>query len=280
VKPRSFLFVPANRPRMFEHAERSAADIVIVDLEDAVPLAEKPAAREALGEAIGVFTNPTSRVYLRINAGSEKDADFAVAAKLPIAGIVVPKVEQPADLEGVNHWLDWIPDIALARRVGLVALIESPPGVVAAGRFASTKIPRLTALAFGAEDFRASMGVSATEGGPLLDFARASVAVAAAAAGLLAIDSPTFDFQHPEVVREETCRARALGFRAKLAIHPAQVATIHDVFAPTDEERAWARRVLDAYEAVTREGGGVTEVDGRMIDLPTIKRARDILEEA
>jgi citrate lyase subunit beta/citryl-CoA lyase len=266
---------------MFAHAERSSADIVIVDLEDAVPLAEKAAARETLAESMSVFTNPTTRVYLRINAdGTEKDADFAVAGKLPIAGIVVPKVEQPTDLEGVNHWLDWIPDTALARRVALVALIESAAGVAAAGRFASTKVPRLMALAFGAEDFRASMGVSATEGGPLLDFARASVAVAAAAAGLLAIDSPTFDFQHLEVVREETRRARALGFRAKLAIHPAQIATIHDVFAPTDEERTWARRVMEAYEAVVREGGGVTEVDGRMIDLPTIKRARDILEEA
>lgn len=266
---------------MFEHAERSAADIVIVDLEDAVPLAEKAAAREALAESMRAFTNPTTRVYLRINADrTEKDADFAVAAKLPIAGIVVPKVAQPADLEGVNHWLDWIPDTALARRAALVALIESAAGVVAAGRFVTTRVPRLTALAFGAEDFRASMGVSAAEGGPLLDFARASVAVAAAAAGLLAIDSPTFDFQHPEVVRDETRRARALGFRAKLAIHPAQIATIHDVFAPTDEERTWARRVMEAYEAVVREGGGVTEVDGRMIDLPTIKRARDILEEA
>ncbi|HEY7791200.1 MAG TPA: aldolase/citrate lyase family protein, partial [Vicinamibacterales bacterium] len=185
MPPRTFLFVPANRPRMFAHAEASAADRIVLDLEDAVPMAEKAAGRAALAEGLAAFSTPETRVFLRLNGDpEERDADFAVAGALPLAGFVIPKINAPEDVQHVNHWLDWIPNTELARRVTLVALIESPAGVLSAPAFVTARVPRLSALAFGAEDFREAMGITDTGSGQLLDAARASIAMAAAAAGL------------------------------------------------------------------------------------------------
>ncbi|HVC20613.1 MAG TPA: CoA ester lyase [Vicinamibacterales bacterium] len=276
---RSYLFVPGNRPKMIEHADRSAADLLVVDLEDAVPAAEKTAARQALEAAAGSLTAPATRVFVRINSGPEQAADLHAVSRLAIAGLVVPKVEGPEDLARVDAWLDRLPDEAPARRGALIALIETPAGVLRAARLVEAAIPRLVALAFGAEDYRAAIGVADADGRPLLDFARSTVATAAAAAHLAAIDSPTFDVHDLDRLREETGRARDFGFRAKFAIHPAQIPVIHEVLSPTAGERAWAQRVLDAYDEAARAGRGSAALDGRMIDTATVQRAQLLLGE-
>ncbi|MDE3153767.1 MAG: CoA ester lyase [Acidobacteriota bacterium] len=284
MRRRSYLFVPANRPRMYEHAERSEADVLVVDLEDAVPVAEKAAARDTVAATFGVFAAPAARVFLRVNAdGALQEADLHLAARLPLAGLVVPKVEEAADLARVADWLAARPADPQGHHPAIVALLETPRGVLAAPHITAGGHPRLAAVAFGAEDFSAVMSVDAADAAtnaPLLDHARASVTIAAAAAGLPAIDSPSFAVHDVERVRQETLRARGFGFTAKFAIHPAQIAPIHEILSPGPEARAWAQRVLDAYDAAVREGRGVIEIDGRMVDLPTVRRARAILGES
>jgi citrate lyase beta subunit len=274
---RSYLFVPANRPRMLEHAGRSEADLIVLDLEDAIPLAEKVAAREALAAGMGALQAPAARALLRVNADPTlQEADLALAARLPLAGLVVPKVESPADLDRASRWIETRATRGSAHPLLLVALIETPRGVLSAAGLAPAT-SRVTALAFGAEDYRAAMQVGEADSGPLLEYARASVSTAAAAAGLDAIDSPTFDVHDTERLRQEARRARGFGFRAKFAIHPAQVGVIHEVMSPGPEERVWAQRVLDAYDAAARDGHGSAALDGRMIDAATVQRARAVL---
>ena len=280
---RSYLFVPANRPKMYGHAERSEADALVLDLEDAVPPAEKTTARETVIATFGALSAPDERVFIRVNAEPGlQEADLQLASRLPLAGLVVPKVESPADLARVADWLAARPADTQGHRPVIVALLETPRGILEASHVAFTGHPHLSALAFGAEDYRAAMGVDSSEiadDSPLLDYARATVTTAAAAAGLDAIDCPTFDFRDPERVRQDTRRARRFGFRAKFAIHPNQIAPIHEVLSASPEARAWALRVIDAYDAAARAGRGTTQVDGRMIDTPTVQRARAILGE-
>lgn len=277
--PRSFLFVPANRSRMIENAFRSSAEAVVLDLEDAVPPDQKAAARQVIAAIVPAAPKDREQLFVRVNAAgtAECDEDLRMAASVPLAGVVVPKVERPEDLRCVGETLDRLEAARGARRLAVIALLETPLGILRAADLAGAAPARVTALALGAEDYRAAMGVDLAEAGGLVDFARAMVATAAAAAGLPAIDTPEPDVRDLERLRRETQRARGFGFRAKFAVHPAQLPVIHDVLMPTSAQREWAERVVRAYEQAAAEGRGSVELDGRMIDAATARRARTLL---
>jgi citrate lyase subunit beta/citryl-CoA lyase len=273
--PRSLLFVPANRTEMFARAWASSADAVVLDLEDSVPPEQKPAAREALA-SLKPPPEWSGPILARLNACRSPDFDLDVKAAVaaPLWGVVLPKTERAEEVRATDAALGTRgrPDRALA----LVLLIETPAGILRALELTQCDVSRVAALAFGAEDYRAAMGVNASDSGVLLDFARAMLANAAAAAGLPAIDAPELDVRDVDRLREATRRARALGFRAKFAIHPSQLPVIHEVFTVPDD-RAWAARVLEAYERAVADGRGSVALDGRMIDAATIRRAKEIL---
>jgi citrate lyase subunit beta/citryl-CoA lyase len=155
-------------------------------------------------------------------------------------------------------------------------MLETPRAILRAGDIAAAEAP-VAALLFGAEDFTASLGVERTTEGEELLFARGQIVLAAAAAGADAIDAVFTDLNDLEALRLDCARARGLGFRGKMAIHPKQIAIINETFTPaaTDVERA--RRVVDAYEAARAGGQGVTTLDGRMVELPVVERARRVL---
>jgi citrate lyase subunit beta/citryl-CoA lyase len=275
--PRSLLFVPANRTEMFARAWESEAQGVIFDLEDSVPAAHKGAAREAL-----VSLQPPDGwarpIYVRLNSyGTDAfDLDLHTVASMtaPLAGVMLPKVERATQVRDV--------DAAIAvherpdRRLALILLIETPGGVLRVSELADCGVTRVTAFAFGAEDYRAGMRVDVLDPA-LADFARASVANAAAAAGVPAIDAPLLQVDDTDRLRDAARHARALGFHSKFAIHPSQVPFIHEAFAGGGD-RAWALRAVEAYERAARDGHGSVALDGRMVDEATMKRARDILE--
>lgn len=274
--PRSLLFVPANRPEMFARAWASQADALVFDLEDSVPADRKAAARDALGslQPPAEWSRP---IFARLNACGSADFDLDVKAAVtaPLAGVVLPKTERIDDVRAADAALGARerPDRPLA----LVLLIETPAGVLRAIDLAQCGVSRVAALAFGAEDYRAAMGVDAGEAAPLAGFARTMIANAAAAVRRPAIDAPELDVRDLDRLREAARRARALGFHAKFAIHPSQVPVIHEVFAGAAEDRAWAARAIEAYERAAAAGHGSVALDGRMIDAATIRRAKKTL---
>lgn len=256
----SYLFVPATRPDRIDKARRSAADEVIVDLEDAVAAEDKAAARQALAEM------PMGRpVHVRINArGSpHHDADLrAVAALASVSAVVLPKVESAEDVAAVAS--------ALSTRIAVVALVETARGIVAADSVARAAVARIM---FGSADYLADIGAQASR--EVLAYPRSRLVVASRAAGLPApVDGPTLVTGDEGLVRAEAEEAKALGMGAKLCIHPAQVTAVNEVFRSSDEERRWARAVLAAADA---HGGGAFSFEGSMVDEPVLVRARQLL---
>jgi citrate lyase subunit beta/citryl-CoA lyase len=191
-----------------------------------------------------------------------------------VAGVIQPKVERASDVRAVDQ--------ALADRerpghsLSLILLLETPAGVLRVAALVDCGVRRVAALAFGAEDYRAGMGVDSLD--PVsADFARATIANAAAAAHLPAIDAPYLQINDLDRLRTAARRARSLGFTSKFAIHPSQLPVIHEELGGGDD-RAWAERVVQVYERAVGEGKGSVALEGRMIDAATMKRARDILK--
>jgi citrate lyase subunit beta / citryl-CoA lyase len=276
---RSVLFVPGDKPRLLDKARTFAADAVILDLEDAVAPEEKVAARGTIRQALEAGTYGP-RVVLRINAFgtglAERDLEEALAG--PVSAVCLPKVDGAADIERLVLLLRSLE----AQRgwpegqVSVLALIETAQGVLNAYSIARAS-ERLWALCLGGEDLARDLGAVRSREGLELGYARAHLVLAARAAGCLAIDTVYTDLQDAPGLEAETRHARQLGYSGKLLIHPGQIEPVHRAFAPSTEEIAWARRVLQAFEAAIARGDGVVALDGKMIDRPVVARASEIL---
>jgi len=250
---RSCLAVPAASERLLEKAATLPADEVVVDLEDGVAAADKERARANLPLARARGT-----LAVRVNKGS--DADLEAAAAVADV-IVVPKVESPDDVA-------W----AAAAGRPLEVQIETALGLVRVEEIAQA--PQVEALVFGPGDFAASLGVpTLTIGAGASEYAMARIAVAAKAFGLQAVDGPYAALDDEDELRAQARRALALGYDGKWAIHPAQIAPLHDVFTPTPEEVERARRIVAAAD-------GAIRLDGDMVDEATKKLAEGVLARA
>ena len=260
LQPRSYLFVPGNRPERFAKALASGADAVIVDLEDAVPPEQKDAARASVADWLAA-SHP---VVLRINAADTpwfRD-DLALCRHAGVAAVMLAKAERAADVVEIG---------ALAP---IVPLIESAAGFDQLRAIAAT--PNVQRLAFGAIDFQLDLDMRA--GFDELVFFRSQLVLASRIANIGApIDSPSTAIDATEEVESEAQGARRLGFGAKLCIHPKQVAVVNRSFSPSAAELAWAQRVIAVADA---SGGAAVALDGTMIDKPVILRAQAILRRA
>jgi (S)-citramalyl-CoA lyase len=271
---RSWLFVPATRPERFQRAADAGADVVLIDLEDAVAPADKAQARAAAIAHLAAVAQAGAAAgrpawALRINGLATRDglADLAalVAAGSRPDAIVLPKAESPDVLRLLaGH-------VGGAGRPQLVALIESAAGLGRVEAIARSTA-RLWGVMFGAADMSADLGCQLAW--EPLAHARGRVVAAAAAAGITAIDSPFFAVQDLEGLAAETDRAVAMGFAAKAAIHPSHVEPINRALTPTAARVAWAERVLAANTA------GIGVVDGKMIDEAIARQARRVLAAA
>ena len=278
---RSPLFVPGHQARFYEKLREFQPDGVILDLEDAVPPGEKPRARQMVRERLGGPTLEGFEVFVRVNAiESQFFRDDIRGVVAPgVTGIVLPKVETAEHLREANMALGQAEQTAgLAMgSVRLVPVLETVRGVLAAGELAAAN-PRIAAVAFGSEDFTLDLGVERTRDGLETRYPRAWVALAARAANVLSVDTPWTDIADEEGLRREAREGRQLGYTGKQAIHPSQVAIINEIFAPSDEEVAHAQRVVEAYEAAAARGVGAIQLDGKLIDVPMVERARRVLE--
>ncbi|AOR73315.1 citryl-CoA lyase [Burkholderia stabilis] len=267
---RSFLFVPATRPERIAKALDSAADCIVIDLEDAVAMDAKDAARAQLAQHLPLLTQEQrARTVVRVNAVGTPwhDADIALLRDWASQGVVVmlPKAE---DADALRRVAQQLGDAAR-----IVALIESLAGLDAADALA--RDPQVARLAFGHLDFQLDLGMRASAEEPELAFARNALVAASRRARLPApIDGVTVRTDDAERLAADARRARAFGFGGKLCIHPAQVAGVNDALGYSDDEHAWARRVIDE---AGKHGGAVFSLDGRMVDLPVIRAAEAIV---
>ncbi|MCC7366814.1 MAG: CoA ester lyase [Chloroflexi bacterium] len=280
---RSLLFVPGHRARFYEKLAEFRPDAVIVDLEDAVPPAEKPLARTTVRERLDGPLLRGLQVFVRVNAvGSAffaADVQGVVAPGLD--GIFLPKAESIGQIQVANMLLAQC-ELRLGLPMGgirIVPIVETVLGSLRAAEIVSAS-PRVLGLAFGAEDFTLDLGVERTRDGIETRYPRAQVALVAHGAGRLAIDTPWTAIDDPQGLERETVEGRQFGYTAKQAIHPSQIATIHAVFKPTDAEVAWAQRVIQAYDDAVAGGTGAINLDGKLIDVPMVARAQRVLERA
>lgn len=281
---RSLLFVCGAEPALLEAATRSAADSLILDLEDTVTPDRKPRARKLVADFLGQPARPGLERAVRVNAVSTPwfPGDLAAVVAAGAGALVLPKVESPGDILAVLPHLQRA-ELAAGRGAGtvrLLPLIETPLGVLNAYPIARAD-SRIEALGLGHVDLSRTLGINeagATEG--TLLHARCQLVLAAKAAHCEAIDTVFMDLNDANGFAAEARQGLRLGFAGKLLIDEGQVALLHHAYRPSEEEIAYARRLVEAYEAACAEGTGLFVFEGRVIDRPVVDAERSILVRA
>ncbi len=287
---RSFLFAPGNVARRVEKALTLEADVVIVDLEDSVAIAEKAATRKHVAAAL---ERPRrARGYVRVNAPATQlcYGDLVATLHRGVDGVVLPKVESAADLHAID-WLIW--NLERERGIGegsidLMPQIETAAGlqridrVLQARSLRPYKGPwRVKRVAFGAADYAHELNLAVSLEEPELAEARARVVLASRAAGLEGpVDSPWFHFKEPAAFARALERSRRGGFQGRLCVHPDQLGPVNAAYAPSDAELALAERIVRAFAQAEARGEAAVQVDGQMVDYPVAYRAKALLESA
>ncbi|MEJ8848709.1 CoA ester lyase [Variovorax rhizosphaerae] len=271
AQARSLLFVPGNRPERFQKAARSGADVVILDLEDSVPAADKGSARTAIAREWAALQACDVPLVVRINASDtaagEDDLAWLKGLNPRPAAVMVPKAESREALAAVHERLDGIVTLPI---------IESAAGYAALPSLAAA--PGVLRLAVGHIDFMADVGIQCDEQESELAPLRFAVAIATRLNRLApAVDGVTVQIDDEARLRIDAQRALRFGYGAKLCIHPRQVAMVHQALAPTEPELEWARRVIAADAAAE---GAAVQLDGRMVDLPVVLQARRTMARA
>ncbi len=257
----SYLFVPGTRPDRYTKALESGAGAVIIDLEDAVSAADKPKAREAVAQHLADLPP----VLIRIN-GIETEwfhDDLMMCKHHKVAGIMLPKAEQAGDIEFIAT--------QLGAEIPIYPLIETAKGMSSAGDIARSR--NVKQLAFGSIDFQLDMGIADDDQGLL--YFRSHLVLASRLANIAApIDGVTVAVNDQNALRVDAQRSRGLGFGGKLCIHPNQIGLVNSAFGPSEQEIAWAKRIVDS--AATAQGAAVL-VEGQLVDKPVLLRAQAIL---
>ena len=277
---RTLLVVPGNRQNMIEKAQTLPADVLVLDLEDSVPAAEKANARALARDSIAGLAVKGQRVFVRINslASGYAQQDLEAVIGDGIDGISQPKPSSGDEIRKVEAIIARLERERGIRQghVKLIPWVETAKGLLNAFEIASAS-PRVVGIAFGAEDFTLDTGMERTEEGSELLHPRVMVVIAAKAADVIAIDTPYNDFRNEEGLIREARLARSLGFEGKFVIHPSQIDPVNQIFRPSAEEVALARRVVEAFEAAEAQGFASTSLEGKMIDIPQANRARKLL---
>lgn len=283
---RTALFVPGNRPDRIEKAFNTEADVVIIDLEDAVPISEKELSRSEVREKAAQFSD--RMMLVRVNAlGSPFiEGDLEEAIVDGVNGIVLPKVEKADDIHDINVLLLKVEKKRSLPEgsIHLFPLIESAAAVQHVYDIVSakTKPERIYTVAFGAADYTFDMSIEMTMEGTELFYARSRISVACRAAGVAPpIDTPfMIDLNDIDALISDAKRAKELGFQGKQVIHPRQIEPCNRIFSPTPEEIAGAEKIIQVFEEAEAAGTAAIQVEGKFIDYAVVKKSRDILARA
>jgi len=263
---RSYLFIPGNTPSMIQNLDVFESDVVIIDLEDSVTSYDKDAARTLIKNFLNKYSFRELEIFIRINSADSQYfySDINATNDLDITGYVLPKANVKA--------------IKLLNQVStkkIIPIIESPLALLKVGDIAQQE--NVIALLFGAEDYTKELGIKRTLDATEILYARSIIAITANAYNIDAIDTPYTNKDNDEGLLIDATNAKNLGFTSKASIHPNQVDIINKVFAPSSEEITQAKRILKKSEETKK---GAFSLDGKMIDLPVIEKAKKLLEKA
>ncbi|MDA7947015.1 MAG: CoA ester lyase [Hyphomicrobiaceae bacterium] len=276
---RSLLYVPANNERFVVKAHTRGADAIILDLEDSVPAAERPAARSNLANAVKAVGQSGADVTVRINRPlRETIGDLEAAVISGVRALFVAKTESPDHLRLIDEIVsDLEAERGLPPRgIGFSVMIESPGALRKAADIAASS-PRVVAMSLGGEDF--AMEMHAPPDPETLELPKLLCLMAAREAGVMPLGflGTVADYTNLEGVRGILTRSRKFGFEGGSCIHPAMIPLLNEAFAPTREEVDWAQRVVTEYAAAQRQGKGAITIDGKMVDVPVAIRAGRLL---
>jgi citrate lyase subunit beta/citryl-CoA lyase len=265
---------------MLEKALGCEPDVLVPDMEDSVPDGEKPSARALIREWLPRFRGHRAAVMPRVN-GLETgltEADLAAVVGPDVWGISIGKITSAADISTISNMIGRLEAIAGLDfgTVRMIPWIETTRAIVHCFEICRASA-RIAGVAFGGEDYTNDLGVERLDDPLQLLFARSTLITAAHAAGVPALDTPYFRFRDEDGHDADSTASRNLGFKGRFAIHPNQIATINRCYAPTAAEIAHARRIVAAFEEAEARGRGSTSLDGSVIDVPVVKRARALL---
>jgi len=280
---RALLYMPGDDRRKIEKATTLGVDCICMDMEDGTAVSKKAEARVVIAQAMKELNFGDSERCIRINnigSGFEKD-DLASALAAEPDSIVVPKIETPEQVKWVSGQIESY-ELSNKLKLGNIRLligVETAKGILNLKEIASAD-KRLEAIIFGGEDYAASVGAVRTKSAIELLYARQATVTACAANDLQAIDIVFIDFKDSEGLRVEAEQGAGFGFSGKQVIHPNQVQVTQEAFTPSDEAIAYAKRVVESFEASQKEGKGAYALDGKMIDMPLLKNAKKVLDRA
>jgi citrate lyase beta subunit len=275
--------MPGDDRRKIEKATTLGVDCICMDMEDGVALTRKTEARAVIAQAMKELDFGNSERCIRINSfgsGFEK-FDLAAAVATNPDTIVVPKVESAAQVRSTSEYIE-VYERSSRMEIGTIRMlvgVETAKGIMNLKEIAEAD-RRLEAIIFGAEDFAASVGATRTREGTEVLYARSAVVTACAANELQALDMVYIDFRDVEGLRAEAEQGARLGFSGKQIIHPNQVEEVQEALTPSAEAIEYAQRVVNTFAASQREGKGAFALDGRMIDMPLLKNAQNVLDRA
>ena len=279
---RALLYMPGDSRPKIEKAISLGVDCICMDMEDGTAFNRKENAREVIAKALQELDFGNAEKLIRINGvGTGLEADDLAATLLHHPdGVVIPKAES---LEQIEWLSEQIEAMELSQgwqlnKIRILAIIESAKGVANLPEIATH--PRLDALLFGAEDYSASVGATRTRGGLEVLYARSKVVLHAAVNELQAIDIVYVDYKDAVKLKIEALQGVQMGFTGKQIIHPHQLAPVQEAFSPSETEIDYAERLLADFEAAEAEGAGVIAFEGKMIDMPLVKSARNVIERA
>lgn len=280
---RTLLSVPAIRQNMIEKARSLPVDVLVLDLEDSVPAAEKAKARAIVADSIAGLALKGQKVFVRINSihSGYGQQDLEAVIIDGIDGINLPKPgsgDEVRQVEAIIERLEMERGIKHGH-IKLIPWIETAKGLLNAFDIASAS-PRVVGVAFGAEDLTLDTGMERTEEGSELLIPRTMVVIAAKAADVIAIDTAYNNFRDEEGLIKEARLARSLGFEGKFLIHPSQIDPVNQVFCPAPEEITQARRIVEVFATAEAQGFASTSLEGKMIDIPQARRAQKLLAMA
>ncbi|NJK78038.1 MAG: CoA ester lyase [Nanoarchaeota archaeon] len=278
---RSLIFVPGNNPRFLEKAKAIQADIVCFDLEDSIPESEKENARNLIKKALSNRSEYSSSIFVRTNspASGKIPDDLKAIIQKGIDGIVIPKVNNIAELKKIEKNLSLLEKNRKLKPIQIIPSIESAEGVVNTYNIASYG-KRIHAIVFGIFDLLNDLGIEYTKDSEGGKYSREKIPVDAKAAGVYAIDGIWQDLKDLKGFEKDCKAGKDLGYVGKSVIHPDQISTIHKIFYPSKTEIQWAEKVCKFYLESTKKGKGATTVDGKMIDEVHFKQAKTLLDIA
>ena len=281
---RTLMFVPSNRPNMVQRAHQTPADIIVLDLEDAVPPDEKAAARETVRASIESLHAAGKSVHVRVNNLDTKLTrdDLAAVVAPGLEALLYPKAQsgqEIRDLDVLIREQEYHKDGVTPGDTALIPMIETARAVLRCEDIARAS-SRIVGLALGGEDYCADLAVSRTKEGRELEHIRRTMIHVCAAYGLSAFDGIYAILGDEEGLRADAAYARSIGMKGKYVVHPEQVSPVNQVFSPGAAEVEAARRLVAEFEAGVAAGHGTVRIAGQMVDVPIANRARELIAYA